>query len=124
MLTVVLASGRLRGHPILRYVDPSSKHQSSDPDPQSSSSCSRRSAPGNLAGKACLLLTQADVVMEELQEIAALLPVVAAGGAGAPGSHVGRGVVQIVGRDCASCGRKRRTGNDFLNVYRQTKSRR
>lgn len=49
-----------------------------------------------------LLLTQADVVVEKRQEISALLPVVAAGGAGAPGPHVGRGVVQVVGGDCTS----------------------
>lgn len=59
-----------------------------------------------------LLLTQAGVVMEESQEVAALLPVVAACCAGAPGSHVGCGVVEVVGSDCASCrrgGRERET---------------
>lgn len=49
-----------------------------------------------------LLLTQADVVVEKRQDIGALLPVVAAGNAGAPGSHVGRGVVQVVGSDGTS----------------------
>lgn len=49
-----------------------------------------------------LLLTQADVVVEKRQEVAAVLPVVAAGDAGAPGSHVGCGVVQVVGSDCTS----------------------
>lgn len=49
-----------------------------------------------------LLLTQADVVVEEGQEVVALLPVVAAGGAGAPGPHVGGGVVQVVGCYCAA----------------------
>lgn len=48
------------------------------------------------------LLTQADVVVEKRQEVAALLPVVAAGDAGAPGPHVGRGVVQVVGSDRTS----------------------
>lgn len=50
-----------------------------------------------------LLLTQADVVMEKSQEVVALLPVVAACCAGAPGSHVGCGVVKVVGSYCASC---------------------
>lgn len=35
--------------------------------------------------------------------MAALLPVVAAGGTGAPGPHVGGGVVQVVRGDGASC---------------------
>lgn len=49
------------------------------------------------------LLTQADVVVEEGEEVAALLPVVAARHAGAPGSHVGGGVVKVVGSYRASC---------------------
>lgn len=50
-----------------------------------------------------LLLTQADVVVEKGQEVAALLPEVAARCAGAPGSHVGGGVVKVVGSYRASC---------------------
>lgn len=50
-----------------------------------------------------LLLTQADVVVEEGEEVGALLPVVAARHAGAPRSHVGGGVVKVVGSYCASC---------------------
>lgn len=56
-----------------------------------------------LAAASTHSLTQADVVVEEVQEVAALLPVVAAGGAGAPGPHVRGGVVQVVGGDGASC---------------------
>lgn len=44
--------------------------------------------------------------MEEVEELATLLPVVAAGNAGAPRSHVGSGVVQVVRSDGASCVRK------------------
>lgn len=50
-----------------------------------------------------LLLTQADVVVEKSEEVVALFPVVAARRAGAPGSHVGCGVVKVVGSYCASC---------------------
>lgn len=50
-----------------------------------------------------LLLTQADVVVERKQEVIALLPVVAARCTGAPWSHVGCGVVKVVGSYCASC---------------------
>lgn len=56
-----------------------------------------------------LLLTQADVVVEKSEEVVALFPVVAARYAGAPGSHVGCGVVKVVGSDCASCRRENNT---------------
>lgn len=64
-----------------------------------------------------LLLTQADVVVEKGQEVVTLFPVVAASNAGAPGSHVGCGVVQVVGGDCASCSGKSRTGKEVLYLY-------
>lgn len=41
--------------------------------------------------------------MEKGEEVIALFPVVAARCAGAPGSHVGCGVVKVVGSYCASC---------------------
>jgi len=47
--------------------------------------------------------------MEEKEEVIALFPVVAACCAGAPGSHVGCGVVKVVGSYRASC-RGRRKG--------------
>lgn len=50
-----------------------------------------------------LLLTQADIVMEKSQEVVALFPVVAARCTGAPRSHVGCGVIKVVGSYCASC---------------------
>lgn len=63
-----------------------------------------------------LLLTQADIVMEKSEEVAALFPVVAARCAGAPGSHVGCGVVKVVGSYCASC-RGEERGKQHRSVY-------
>ena len=63
-----------------------------------------------------LLLTQADVVVEESEEVAALFPVVAARCARAPGSHVGCGVVKVVGSYCASCGE---SGRKHKSVHLQ-----
>ena len=48
-------------------------------------------------------LTEADVVSKVSQEVIALIFLAAAVGAGAPRGHTGRGVVHIVGSDCASC---------------------
>ncbi len=67
-----------------------------------------------------LLLTQADVVMEKSEEVVALFPVVATRCAGAPGSHVGCGVVKVVGSYCASCREEDRLNNTALYVYRRT----
>lgn len=62
------------------------------------------------------LLTQTDVVVEKHEEVVALFPVVAARCAGAPGSHVGGGVVKVVGSYCASC-RGEERGTQCSSVY-------
>lgn len=53
-------------------------------------------------------LTQTDVVGEGLQEALALLSAAPAGRARAPRSHRGRGVVDVVGSYCTSCGENTR----------------
>lgn len=49
------------------------------------------------------VLTQADVVGEEVQELCALLLLISARRTGAPRGHAGRGVVHVVGSHWASC---------------------
>lgn len=71
------------------------------------------------AARGQLLLTQTDVVVEGSEEVVALFPVVAARRARAPGSHVGCGVVKVVGSYCASC-REEERGKQHSSVRLQT----
>lgn len=64
-----------------------------------------------------LLLTQTDIVVEKREEVTALFSEVATACAGTPGSHVGGGVVKIVGSYCASCRGKMRGDNAVLDIY-------
>lgn len=65
-----------------------------------------------------LLLTQTEIVVEKSEEVIALFPVVATRCAGAPGSHVGCGVVKVVWSYCASC-RGEERGKQQSSLYLQ-----